>query len=183
MNLVPKDLTLGPQWVKIVRSPLEHAQWLKGQPTISGPEEAVKFLRDVAMQEEVEVLYGVALDPSSRVLGFWEAARGSEITVAAPMKSLFRPAIALEATHMLFAHNHPSGEARASEDDYKVYLTAFEASKYVDVELLDAFVLAGDEATSLGNTIRTTPEGKRALRWASARWTEASLRALRVAAS
>jgi len=49
----------------------------------------------------------------------------------------------------IFAHNHPSGVAEPSRADESITISLKQVLALVDVKVLDHFVVAGNEVTSL----------------------------------
>jgi DNA repair protein RadC len=97
--------------------------------------------------EEFHVAY---LDSSHRLLkGGTEA-----LEVGVPDKAVVYPRKAMEsalrrgATALIFAHNHPSGEARPSEQDKELTRALCLAAKVLQLRVLDHLVVTADAVFS-----------------------------------
>lgn len=66
---------------------------------------------------------------------------GLSYTVADP-KVIFQHALLSNATSMILAHNHPSGNLKPSNADLFLTKKIKEASNYMDIALLDHIILA-----------------------------------------
>ncbi len=60
-------------------------------------------------------------------------------------------ALALNASAVLLAHNHPSGNTEPSAADRALTVRLKAASELVDIRLLDHFVVSGAELVSMAS--------------------------------
>ena len=67
------------------------------------------------------------------------------------MRDAVRYALADNAVSVYLAHNHPSGYAVPSEQDYAATWTVRESMRTVGVELLDHFVVADNDFVSIAS--------------------------------
>ena len=96
--------------------------------------------------ETCAVLY---LDRLNRFVGLRHMV-GTGQHVDVPIRSIAIDALGFDARAVLFAHNHPSGDARASRDDLLFTRRLAEGLAAIDVELLDHVIVArGGASTSL----------------------------------
>lgn len=56
-------------------------------------------------------------------------------------REVFEPAVRHLAAQIILAHNHPSGEAEASEDDLEITKRLVEAGKILGIEVLDHIIV------------------------------------------
>lgn len=63
-------------------------------------------------------------------------------------REVFRLAITESAASVILMHNHPSGNPKPSEDDKQITRQLVEASKIIDIKILDHIIIAGEEFTS-----------------------------------
>ena len=61
-------------------------------------------------------------------------------------REVFRPAIRHGASAIILAHNHPSGDPTPSSADLKVTKKILEASKAVDLSMLDHVIIGEPDA-------------------------------------
>jgi DNA repair protein RadC len=57
---------------------------------------------------------------------------------------------ALKASGFILVHNHPSGDARPSATDVRTTNILRRLSHELDLPLLEHFIIAGDELTTVG---------------------------------
>lgn len=64
-------------------------------------------------------------------------------------REIFKPAISFSAAAVIIAHNHPSGNIKASQSDLEITKKIFEVSKLLEIELLDHLIIANNNYNSL----------------------------------
>lgn len=97
-------------------------------------------------QEEVRTL---ALDTRNRVIGQAMIYRGSLNAASMRIAEVFKDAIRLNASAVIVAHNHPSGDPSPSAEDVRVTKQLAAAGKLLDIDLLDHLVIAQNRYVSL----------------------------------
>jgi len=65
------------------------------------------------------------------------------------LAEVFKPAIQRMAPAILVCHNHPSGDPTPSPDDVAVTRAMVQASRLLDVDLLDHLVIGSSRYVSL----------------------------------
>ena len=68
------------------------------------------------------------------------------------IRQLVEFAVLNEAVGFIIAHNHPGGFAVPSADDYDTTDKLFKALNQVGVKLIDHFVIAEDDYTSMADS-------------------------------
>src|SRR5215212_6964193 len=81
--------------------------------------------------------YVILLNRKNRPLGRIAITSGTATAALAHPREVFRPAIIGGATAIICAHNHPSGDPAPSAADVHLTRQLREASKAVDIELID----------------------------------------------
>jgi DNA repair protein RadC len=74
--------------------------------------------------------------------------RGDETGAAFPLRQIIADAAIHESAGIVLAHNHPSGDARPSESDFRVTRRLATAAEALDCTVLDHLVFGGNECTS-----------------------------------
>ena len=64
-------------------------------------------------------------------------------------REVFRPAIQHNASHIVLAHNHPSGDPSPSAADKEVTLRIAQAGRQLDIELVDHVICGKEDFISL----------------------------------
>lgn len=91
---------------------------------------------------EHEVFAAAWLDIRLRLIGFEELFRGTIDANAVPTREVVKSALRHNASAVLFAHNHPSGNVIASGADIALTIELTRALSLVDVRVLDHFVVS-----------------------------------------
>jgi len=92
-----------------------------------------------------EAFYVIPLNRKNRPLGRILITLGTLTGTLAHPREVFRPAILASAAAIVVSHNHPSGNPEPSVADIQITRVLREASKAVDMPLLD-HVIVGDTA-------------------------------------
>jgi hypothetical protein len=100
----------------------------------------------VLEQEEVRTL---ALDTRNRVIGAAMIYRGSLNAASMRIAEVFKDAIRLNASAVIVAHNHPSGDPSPSAEDIRVTKQLAAAGKLLDIDLLDHLVIGQNRYVNL----------------------------------
>jgi DNA repair protein RadC len=108
---------------------------------IEGPEDVVRLLgveMEALAQEQLNV---VLLDTKHRVIGARMVYQGSVNSAQVRVGELFRDAVRLNATAVIFAHNHPSGDPSPSAADISLTAEIVASGKLLDIAVLDHVVI------------------------------------------
>lgn len=63
-------------------------------------------------------------------------------------REVFEPAIRHLASHIIIAHNHPSGDTEPSQEDLEITKRLSEAGKILGIEIIDHVIVAKDKFLS-----------------------------------
>lgn len=110
------------------------------KPRISSPADAALLLSDMA-RLEVEEMRTLLLDTKNRVLGRPRVYQGSVHTTVVRIGELFREAVRQNATGIILAHNHPSGDPTPSPEDAAITREIVKAGALLDIDILDHLVI------------------------------------------
>lgn len=120
-----------------------------GRPAVTSPEAAATVVVPLLEGADRERCVAALLDTKHRLLATTTVSVGSiDHTFMAP-REVFRDALVANATAVVLAHNHPSGDPEPSGDDRAVTRRLAAAGELVGVELLDHLVVAGERWVSL----------------------------------
>ncbi|GAB1858045.1 JAB domain-containing protein [Flavobacteriaceae bacterium MHTCC 0001] len=92
----------------------------------------------IELQEEFKVLL---LNRSNQVLGIYPLSKGGVSGTIVDAKLLFSVALKCNASSIIIAHNHPSGNLNPSEADKTITSKLTKAGKYLDITLLDHLII------------------------------------------
>lgn len=112
-------------------------------------EECCEYLKYSFVGKREEVVYLLCLDAKCRFLGCREVGRGSVNSANVPIRRIVEIAMGMNATSVILAHNHPSGDARPSPEDIGTTRRVAAALNMVDVILVDHIIVADDDYVSL----------------------------------
>jgi DNA repair protein RadC len=110
----------------------------------TSPEQAADVLAPHFFGLDREACFAVHLDTKHRSLGVEMVSLGSaDHTFMAP-REVYRGALLANATALILAHNHPSGDHTPSRDDEQLTRRLNRAGELVGVDLLDHLVFGED---------------------------------------
>lgn len=130
----------------------------QSQAAVDSPEAAAELLagRLQSLDREHCLLLGV--DTRHRPLGTVTVSIGSvDHTFMAP-REVFRDAIAMGATSVVVAHNHPSGDHEPSRDDIAISNRLVASGELLGIELLDHIVVGSEGWTSMARKGLLSPD-------------------------
>jgi len=133
-----------------VRTPVE-------DETLDMPSKAAKLLGQYLFglpQEHFCVCY---LNTRNRVIGISTIYIGTVDEVRVHPAEVFRPAIVYNASKIIIAHNHPSGDPTPSPEDIAMARTLGEVGAMLGIELLDEIVVGDRRTYSLRENGRYEP--------------------------
>ena len=119
------------------------------KPIIKTPEEAYEALKGKSRGKKKEHFWAILLDTRNRVIKSVEVSVGSLDTSIVHPREVFKEAIAASASSVIVAHNHPSGNPEASQDDIKLSKRLKEAGELVGIEVVDHIIIGDRKYLSL----------------------------------
>jgi len=119
------------------------------RPAINSPADAAALIQYEMSALEQEHLRVILLDRRNRVLEVVEVYKGSVNSSQVRVGELFKDAIRANASAIIVAHNHPSGDPAPSPDDVAVTRAIVQAGKLLDVDVLDHLVIGQAKWVSL----------------------------------
>lgn len=120
------------------------------KPILNRPELVAEFLKPHAMGLDIEKFWVMCLNRKNRLIKLVEITRGTATSCLAHSREVYREAIRVGATVVICAHNHPSGEPSPSAADVQLTRQLREASKAVDIDLVDHVILGRVECDPRG---------------------------------
>ena len=108
---------------------------------IEGPEDIVRLLGVEMEAQAQEQLTAVLLDTKHRVIRARMVYQGSVNSAQVRIGELFREAVRLNATAVIYAHNHPSGDPSPSAADIALTADIVQCGKLLDIAVLDHVVI------------------------------------------
>lgn len=102
----------------------------------------------IELQEEFKILM---LNRSNQILGIYPLSKGGVSSTVVDAKLVFSVALRCNASSIIIAHNHPSGNLKLSEADKVLTQKLKTAGKYLDIDLLDHIVLVKNDYVSFAD--------------------------------
>jgi DNA repair protein RadC len=106
------------------------------------------FLR-LASDSRQEEFHIVTLDTKNQVIDTHKITVGTLDASLVHPREVFRPAIKDAAASVILVHNHPSGDATPSQEDFAVTRRLESAAELLGIKVLDHIVLGSSSATSI----------------------------------
>ena len=116
---------------------------------ITSPEDAVRVFRQRMGGPLQEQLWVALLDTKHRVQRAANVYTGNVNSSVVRTCEVFREAVKDNATAIIVAHNHPSGDPTPSPDDIQVTQAIVSAGKLLDIGVLDHVILGDGSHVSL----------------------------------
>jgi len=116
---------------------------------IQSREDIVKLVGNEMQLEKNEVLKLILLNNQNYIIKVITIAVGSETNIIVNLKQILKEAIRNTAPKIILVHNHPSGDSRPSNADITFTEKIKEASKLIDVELLDHIIIGENNFESI----------------------------------
>nr|WP_321221373.1 JAB domain-containing protein [uncultured Psychroserpens sp.] len=95
-------------------------------------------LNTIELQEEFKVLL---LNRNHQVLGIYPLSKGGVSGTLVDAKLVYSVALKCNASSIIVAHNHPSGNLKPSEADLRLTQKLKLAGTYLDITLLDHLII------------------------------------------
>ncbi len=116
---------------------------------ISGPEDAIKLFEYRMQDLKKEEVHVILLDIRHRVIRNVVISSGGVASTGVFPRELFREAIKSNASAIVIAHNHPSGDPKPSSDDISTTQSLSKAALLIGIELVDHIVVGRGTSTSM----------------------------------
>jgi DNA repair protein RadC len=95
--------------------------------------------------EEFKVIY---LDRGNHILGILTVSKGALNGVLVDVRVIFQGALKANAHSIIVSHNHPSGNAQPSQEDFAITKQIKAAGEVLNIKLLDHIILTYDNYLS-----------------------------------
>ncbi|MBI4661220.1 MAG: JAB domain-containing protein [Verrucomicrobia bacterium] len=114
------------------------------------PDRAVSYWRTHVVQNpyfdpERETFVVMILNTRRRIKGHYLVSIGTMDTILVHPREVFKLAILANASALVLAHNHPSGDPTPSDADIKVTRDLIRAGQLLKIEVLDHVVIGGPQ--------------------------------------
>lgn len=120
---------------------------LADRPIIKSAEDAIDVLKNlyhlerIGLQEQFVIVF---LNRANKVIGSSNLFVGGLTGTVVDIKLVLAIGLKLMASSIIISHNHPSGNIKPSEEDKKITNKLCDASKLLEIQLLDHLVVTPD---------------------------------------
>jgi len=122
-------------------SRLEYDELDREAIVIDKPEKASSFLKYKIGYDHKEHFVALFLDVNKKLLGFDNLFKGTVDRLAVYPREIAERAIGYKATHVIVAHNHPSGNMQPSDTDIELTDKLMNALAALDINLADHIII------------------------------------------
>ena len=119
---------------------------------LSSVERVGAYLLERFAGEKNEVVYQLCLDRKGKLLVCKKLGEGGVTSADLDIRRLVENALLTGASAVVLAHNHPSGVALPSDDDYTATRRSQEALQAVEVPLVDHIIVADSDFVSMAES-------------------------------
>jgi len=133
------------------------AQGARPEHAITSSTEAYEFFRSKLDGRKQETFAALLLDVKKRPIKYVVISQGSLTESLVHPREAFRPALRESADAVIFAHNHPSGDASPSREDLTITKRLAEAGKLLGIEVLDHIIVGTSSYTSMADMGALSP--------------------------
>jgi DNA repair protein RadC len=123
----------------------------ESKPKIATSKDAFQLLQGDLMDLPKEEFWVLLLNRANRVIKKQRVSEGGVSGTVADPKIIFKLALQELASGIIVAHNHPSGNLQASQSDLDLTRRLKESGKFLEIQLLDHLIIAGNRYLSLAD--------------------------------
>lgn len=115
---------------------------------ISSSYQIYSLFRKYLLHLPHEEVWAAFLTPSNRVLGVENIAKGGLNGVAFDSRSILKHALLYDASAIILAHNHPSGNKKISNGDVTATMRVKKALDLLNIRILDHIIICDQDYLS-----------------------------------
>ena len=116
---------------------------------INGPEDVIEYLSLSMANLKEEVFKVIFLNSANMILAIEDLSRGTVDQSAVYPREIIKRALELNASGLIFVHNHPSGDLKPSQHDLSLNQKLVKACLSVDLTPLDHLIIGSSGYVSL----------------------------------
>jgi len=124
---------------------------MNDRPKIGSSYDSYRLLAPKLMDLPHEEFWILALDRGLKVKSVRLVSKGGYHATVVDVKMVFREAMQGEASCLILCHNHPSGNCFPSEEDLRITKKIQEAAKFLEMQILDHVIIAGNDYYSFAD--------------------------------
>jgi DNA repair protein RadC len=114
---------------------------------ITKSKEAIDFIRNF-YSDDIEIfesMFLLMLNRNAKTIGYAKISQGGISGTAVDVRIIAKFAVEAMASSVVVVHNHPSGNTKMSQDDFKIMNIIKNALKLLEIDLLDFMIITADD--------------------------------------
>ncbi|MDD4842823.1 MAG: DNA repair protein RadC [Anaerotignum sp.] len=138
------------------------ARW-RDRPMINSLSRAVDYCKALMAYKNREYFYVICLDNKRRLINTVQIAEGTVNSAAIHPRIVIQAALKLQASAVIFTHNHPGGTSKPTFEDIETTTKLWRLLYAIEVQLIDHIIVAdGTTFSFLDNKLlnKEVMEGK-----------------------
>lgn len=136
------------KYVSVVKMQLVKESRVLFDAKVSSPAVVAKMIKQMTDGSDRELVYVVSVDSKNKPIATELISMGGVNSSIVDIGNIFKHALLANATGVIIAHNHPSGDVTPSVEDIRITKRIEEAGKLLSLPLLD-HVVVGDIETDV----------------------------------
>ena len=101
--------------------------------------------------EHREYFYVLLLNRANKILGYYQVSSGGISGTVVDQRIVFQAAIKANASSLILAHNHPSGQLTPSQADLDLTKKIKAAGEIMDIQVLDHLIMTEESYYSFAD--------------------------------
>ncbi|MDF1610954.1 MAG: DNA repair protein RadC [Stygiobacter sp.] len=116
---------------------------------ITSPKDIAEIFIPLLRDEIKEKFFVICLSSSNKIIKYDLISVGTLNSSVVHPREVFKVAIENNSANIILLHNHPSGNLEPSNEDLSLTKRFIEAGKFLEIQVFDHIIIAGDNYTSL----------------------------------
>ena len=122
------------------------------RPKITSSKDSYEIFKEIWPSfEHREYCYVLLLNRANQLLGVYQVSSGGTTGTFVDPKLIFQAALKTNASSVIIAHNHPSGNLQPSDLDKKLTSKLINAGSFLDINVLDHLIIINDNYKSFAD--------------------------------
>lgn len=127
----------------------EESQDIKLADKVTGSPAAISLGKKLLGNSPNEQFIAILLDTKNKVIGFHVVTVGVLDASLVHPREAFRAAIIANASSIILAHYHPSGDLTPSTDDWRVHRRLKDVGSLIGIDVLDSVIVSDTDGLSM----------------------------------
>lgn len=100
-----------------------------------------QYFRSLFADSKTEQAWFVTLNRANKLIRHYQLSSGGQASTVIDVRLILKQALYDDASAIILAHNHPSGNIEPSEQDKAITLKLSDAARLLDIRLLDHLII------------------------------------------